>query len=154
MGHALIHLGNNDYIEWSTVVDAPVGYTLNRAEVVMACFGANASDRIERLDRNGHTWRDLPAQTPQQLVSCNRAGPRECCLTLAALRRRYASPEAYTAFEFTPSDVEPYTNYDDGIVYWVPWRPGEAPSVITADTDFHAQVPLTATELATLTAAG
>jgi hypothetical protein len=150
MGHALIHLGNDDYIEWSTVVDAPIGYTLTRAEVVQACLAANASDRIARLDTNGHTWRDLAPQTPQQLVSCNRAGPHESCLTLAALLRCYADETAYTAFELTPADIEPYTCDDDGVVYWVPWRPGQAPSTITADTNFHTQIPLTPAELAGL----
>lgn len=40
------------YVEWSTIVDAPVSDTMTRVEAVVA----HSEDRIARADECGHSW--------------------------------------------------------------------------------------------------
>jgi hypothetical protein len=64
-------LGEDAYVDWSTVVDAPVSWVLTRAEAVTEWTEA----RVARADHNGTSILDnYPAgQTPDEIV---RAKPR------------------------------------------------------------------------------
>ena len=139
MGRAIVRLAPDEYVEWSTVVDAPVTFVQTRAEMLAA---GEDPDRLDRADRQGHSYVDMGYESAEELVSCNRAGPKESSLTIDAIRRRFANPQAYELFVLEPEDIKPFTCDDGGVVYWIPWPPGQAPTVITDDTDLHAQVLL------------
>ncbi len=93
------------YFEWSTVVDAPVTYpmTLEQFEAYYREeYGRvgmeQLPERLERVERQGTSARGY--ETPgrscvEGLLACNRAGPRETCLTLDELRD-WARRETYT----------------------------------------------------------
>lgn len=137
MGRAIVRLAPDEYVEWSTVVDAPVSYVFTRE------YGlANGEDptRLDRADKQGHSYFDNYYKNVEDFVSCNRAGPKESSITLGAIRRMYANPESYEAFVLSPEDIQPFTTDDGGVIYWIPWAPGHAPETITDETDLHAQV--------------
>lgn len=120
MGRGIIKLADNKYIEWSTVVDAPVSYVFTKDE----SFDEKDASRIERASKNGHSYLD---SSPGEYIDFNRAGPYESCITKEAILRRYESEEAYKSFKLTPKDIQPYTTWDEGKTYWVPWKPGNEP---------------------------
>lgn len=120
MGRGIVKLADNKYVDWSTVVDAPVSYVFDRGEIIDEADGL----RIDRANQNGHSFLDSP---PGDYADFNRAGPFESCITKEAILRRYESEEAYKAFKLAPKDVKPYTTWDEGKVYWVPWKPGNEP---------------------------
>lgn len=88
MGKYVAKLGEDAYCEWSTVVDAPVSWVMSREHAVAEW----EPTRVERADRNGTSiLDDYPAgETPEQIVSGNRAGPRETEITAAEIIDAYA----------------------------------------------------------------
>jgi len=146
VGKAVFKLGEDAYVEWSSVVDAPVSDVMTKNEALGAGI---ALARLERADALGHSWTDMDkVQSPEDLVAGNRAGPRESCLSLAAILRVYAPVAGEEDREISVDDIEPYTtswavpegHEDWGKVYWVPWKPGEGPERLTEETDFDAMV--------------
>lgn len=151
MGHTVYKLGNDQYVLWSGVVDAPISWVMTRSETLADGIDA---ERLARADQHGHSYCGEGAtdQSPTHLIAGNRAGPNESCLTLDALMRSYAGSAQNEAFELQPSDIRPYLTNDwdehghshdlDGnaIMVWVPWRPGQAPDTIDDTTDLHARV--------------
>lgn len=137
MGHGVVKLAEDKYVEWSTVVDAPITYVLSRQEAVNF-FG---EDRVARSDRNGHSYLDYE---PGDRTAFNRAGPWESCITKEAILRKYSSPEAEKSFVLQVEDIRPYTTCDDdGKNYWVPWEPGSAPVGISLDSkSVHSMVEI------------
>lgn len=65
------------YVEWSTVVDAPVSYGFPRAAAAAAWGEAT----IQRCDLLGHSFEDTDAFDPRAYVAHNRAGENESCLS-------------------------------------------------------------------------
>jgi hypothetical protein len=102
MTAGIVRLADDEYVEWSSVRDAPATYILTRAQA-QARWSA---ERMERVEAKGHSWIDMPPMTPERIVCVNRAGPDEETLTLDAIRRRYRNPEASRA-PLTPGDVAP-----------------------------------------------
>lgn len=95
MGKFIAKLGDDAYVEWSTVVDSPTTFVMPRPEAV-AEFG---EDRIARADRKGTSLLDDPAvRTPDEIVLCNRAGPDESELTVEQMLAA-----------FDPGDPAPWT---------------------------------------------
>lgn len=98
MGTGILKLGPDQYVEWSTVVDAPVSYILTRKKMeafLLAEAVKKARDRVtERLDtadRNGLTFVDCGSVA--ELVRGNRAGPNETELTLEQIVEKYRFPK-------------------------------------------------------------
>jgi len=125
MGRAIICLAPNEYVMWSSIVDAPIGHIRDRTATLemlskpdeaddwsraMAALPEQADEIMARIDERGHSYRNLSAMSIQELIAANRAGPREESLTLAAIRERYASPQAMASFELTADKV---LHYDD-----------------------------------------
>ena len=82
------------YLEWSTIVDAPVtnGMTLDEfREYYREWYGRAAlpglDERLARVEQTGTSNRD--GETPEQLIACNRAGPNETELTLDQIVERF-----------------------------------------------------------------
>lgn len=121
MGHGIGRLSDDKYVEWSTVVDAPITYVLDRRAAAKH-FG---EDRVQRADSSGHSYLDHDGT---DYLAYNRAWPNECCITRFAIARRYESEGAYRSFKLEIKDIQPYINcWTDGETYWVPWKPGNEP---------------------------
>lgn len=106
MANGIVKFADNEYAEWTTVMDAPATYIVNREEAVEA-WGA---DRIALCDAQGTS--SPFGDTLQDIIDGNRAGPKEQPLTLEAIREAYASPEAWEAFEMTAEKLHLPENRD------------------------------------------
>lgn len=82
MGRGIVKLAEDEYVEWSSIVDAPVSYVVDRETAV----GAWSEERVDRADRNGHSYRDGFG------LEGNRAGEDERELTRDEIRERYRRP--------------------------------------------------------------
>lgn len=87
MGSYVARLAEDAYVEWSTVVDAPISWVHSREEAVKAW----TSQRVERADSNGTSILDgYPAgSTPGEIVEGNRAGPDESEISAAEIIAAY-----------------------------------------------------------------
>ena len=90
--HIIAELKPNSYCIWSTVVDAPVFYGMNREELARYYRENHESkddflERMARVSKKGVSshWHD----NVEQLVRGNRAGPDEGTLSLEELREKY-----------------------------------------------------------------
>ena len=127
MGHGIVKLIDDNYVEWSTVVDAPITYCKSREAAIIA-FGI---DRVDRCDVNGHSYLD---RDNSEHAAFNRAGPNECCLTKEAIARRFKNESCYNSFKLEPRDIRPHLSlYPDGKSYWLPWKPGNEPLSLTVE---------------------
>jgi hypothetical protein len=95
----IFKVGENEYLEWSTIVDAPVSYIYTRegmARYLSQRAGYSGyptsgnpeqdlrdiEQRLVRADTQGTS--DMTVDGPQSLddlMGYNRAGPNEACLT-------------------------------------------------------------------------
>ena len=94
MGRYIVKI-KDMYLEWSSIVDAPVTYGMT-LEVFNAYyleeygrrdFETELPERLERVERTGCSARD--GHTVDSFVSYNRAGPNETCLTLDEIYQRF-----------------------------------------------------------------
>lgn len=84
MPHYMVKLADDAYVEWSTVVDAPITHVMTRTQAAH-----DDPERVERCDKNGHSAMWFEAQTAEQLVSGNRAGAGETELSLPEILKQY-----------------------------------------------------------------
>lgn len=87
MGRYVAKLGEDAYVEWSTVVDAPVSWVCPRDKAVQAW----TEERVGRADANGTSILDgFPAgTTPEEIAAGNRAGPREATISVEEIIAAY-----------------------------------------------------------------
>ncbi len=103
MPRFIVKLADDEYVEWSTVVDAPLAGSVTRAA---ACHEWGEPS-VARADRRGHSQVEGPrvseanrdrVWSPEELIAGNRAGPGESELSLdelrAAARRASGTEEA------------------------------------------------------------
>lgn len=102
MGQGIVKLAEDAYVVWSSVVDAPVSEISSRE--AMRASGISPL-RLARADANGTSFVDENRDGPAY-VAFNRAGPREECLTLTALRDRYA-PGGDPSAPVRPDEIRP-----------------------------------------------
>lgn len=93
MGRYIIKL-NEYYLEWSTIVDAPVTFGMKRADFeayYREMYGTEGSrdlpGRLERADKKGTSAHDH--ESAADVISGNRAGPNESKLTQDEIYRAY-----------------------------------------------------------------
>lgn len=71
MGTYIVKLANNEYVEWSSVMDAPSSFILSKDE-------ASAEwneERIARCDAKGHSLiMKNKVKNPEEMIICNRCG--------------------------------------------------------------------------------
>jgi len=86
---------NKDYyMEWSTIVDAPTTYGVDldkfkenyKDEYGKSGMG-ELDQRLDRIAKHGTSARD--GTTVRELISCNRAGENEECLTEEEILDKY-----------------------------------------------------------------
>lgn len=87
------------YLEWSTIVDAPVTYGMSYGEFLewyKEEYGRQGMedlpDRLARVEKTGTSSRFN--ESLEDLISYNRAGPKETCLTLKELIETYCRRKA------------------------------------------------------------
>lgn len=99
MPHYILKIKDR-FIEWSTVVDAPVSYGMTREDMrehlLAETDGSRASEimvdeRLDRADAKGSS--DLMGMTAEEVVAGNRAGPDESELTFDEIYEAYVKPE-------------------------------------------------------------
>ncbi len=83
MGRCIVRLSDDRYLEWSTVVDAPVSYSWERPEAI-AAWG---EDRIKRADRYGSSFHHK--SSAEDVLVDNRAGPGESWIPMHEICRLY-----------------------------------------------------------------
>ena len=90
MPRYIAKLGDDQYVDWSEIVDAPVSRVMSREEAVTE-YG---EDRVARADRTGTSIIDpdslMDGITPEEIIVGNRAGPNETELTLEKILERYS----------------------------------------------------------------
>jgi hypothetical protein len=99
MGNGIVRLerdGQEWFLEWSTIVDAPVTYGMDKAELrayVKEKYGTDGLEhldpRINRARAHGHSFMDDPSETAADYIVPNRAGPGETELSLDELIDAY-----------------------------------------------------------------
>lgn len=101
MGRGIVKLGKEWYVEWSTVVDAPVTFGMNREELIEYLFEQegykwhdlddprileiierDVSNRLERIDQKGTSFYHYRSA---DFIKYNRAGKNETRLDLNQL---------------------------------------------------------------------
>lgn len=102
MPHYIVKLnvdGKDIYFEYSTICDAPItsGLTLPQfKKYYKSKYGWASVDelklRLERVEKFGHSSR-MGHESVEELLSSNRAGPNEECLTLPELIETYFKPQ-------------------------------------------------------------
>jgi hypothetical protein len=116
-----IRLGEDNYVVWSSITDAPCVWSMTRDECIelmqhaswMDDFGSNRGsirERIRRLDETGvgdHGF-GRSKMTAEEYTEFNCAGPNGECLTFEALKRRFGPGDAYENFELQDGDVIPW----------------------------------------------
>lgn len=92
MGRYVAKLAEDTYCEWSTVVDAPVSWVVNRAQAVEEW----TEERVARADANGTSIQADPwgstypaGSTPEEIVRGNRAGEGESTITVEEIIAAY-----------------------------------------------------------------
>lgn len=111
MARLIVQLGPDEYLEWSTICDAPATCVMTEAELreyILDESGRNGLDALdERLARCAeHGTSSTSGTTLTDLLGHNRAGPNETHLrTVDALRKRYdrSSPDFPDADSSCPS---------------------------------------------------
>jgi hypothetical protein len=104
MGRVILKLAEDEYVEWSSIVDAPVTYILSREKMLDHLrdeYGRHGwrenVERMKRADEKGSSaW---GSETVAELIEFNRAGINETCLSLEQIRRRFKDSESYEAFD-------------------------------------------------------
>lgn len=99
MGRFIVRMerdGVERFLEWSTVVDAPVTYGLSEDDLrqhVLRRYGEESLEalpaRLERARRNGTSA--LDGLSLAELFEGNRAGEGETCLTADEIWNRYCA---------------------------------------------------------------
>lgn len=94
MPRCVAKLAEDTYVEWSTIVDAPVTYTMTREQMLSYLDrkdGERSYDenrqRLNRTDLTGTSFHD--ATSLKNLISGNRAGEKETRITLEEIIERY-----------------------------------------------------------------
>lgn len=130
MGRFMVKLSDDEYLEWSTVVDAPVTEIMDaehtKKYMQAACFDGNGRRithedwkvRWDFMQETGSTMRSWPEDI-ESLLRFNRAGPEESRLTTIEDFRRFYAPGG-------PHEVEGeiyYEPVEDDPAYKTPvWR--------------------------------
>ncbi len=98
MGRMLVQIKDR-YFEWSTVVDAPVTYGMTLPQLrhyIKEEYGRQGLEelpkRLERCAERGHSAQGDNSSLAS-FLACNRAGPKESCLSAAAIYKQYAYDE-------------------------------------------------------------
>lgn len=98
MGRCIAKLGKDQYMCWSSVVDAPVSHILTKKEMIDFMVEEasqrakeDAEKSIAKADEQGTS--SFYRESLEELIASNRAGERESCLTLDEIKKQYRKPK-------------------------------------------------------------
>ena len=93
MGRCIVKI-KDKYLEWSSIVDAPVTFGMTLDELkgyIKEEYGREGmrelDKRLERVERTGAST--IYEKSVDSIISCNRAGPNESHLTLEEIYQAY-----------------------------------------------------------------
>lgn len=92
----MVRLGPDQYVKWSTTVDAPVTHVMSRAHLLRTL---EHEDMLPSTEANGllelaaQTGTSDPDESIDVLLAANRAGPSETWLSVVDIIERYRSPD-------------------------------------------------------------
>ncbi len=97
MGRYIVKL-NDYYFEFSTIVDAPVSFGMSLTafkKYYLLEYGQHnykkLEERLSRVEKYGSS--SVPNEAAEEILSCNRAGPKEDCLTTDEIYKAYCLME-------------------------------------------------------------
>lgn len=121
MGRFIVKLREH-YLEWSTIVDAPITYGMTLDELkeyIRDEYGNEGMEqlpaRLERLEAKGTSA--LHEQSAESAIWLNRAGPDESTLTMMGIYRHYCLDEPVQDEWIVPGRVIGDDDDDDGLTY-------------------------------------
>lgn len=86
MPRLILRLAADEYVEWSTVVDAPVSAVLSRKDAI----GEFGADKVAIADEHVVSlWPHFQPADAEAFIAANRAGPNEERLSLEEIRQAY-----------------------------------------------------------------
>jgi len=83
MGRGIVKLDENKFVEWSTIVDAPISSVFS----MEAGFDTYGRERMERANESGTSYRD--EESNQTFFDYNRAGEGESHISREMIVERY-----------------------------------------------------------------
>jgi len=94
MPRFIVRLAEDKYVEWSTIVDAPVTFIVSREQMLQyldswhghSSYAENRA-RLDRADKNGTSA--MSPLSMEELIRENRAGEKEKCISLEEIIERY-----------------------------------------------------------------
>lgn len=121
--HVVVKFGEDEYLFWSSVIDAPITYLMTQAEAYEYMDEATKLDwsgaakkfrkemgdkRKARLEKYGTTEMGFGRPSVESAVGGNKCGPNYENMTVDALRRKYKSEETEKAFVPREGDIIPW----------------------------------------------
>jgi hypothetical protein len=88
MARRIVKLAAGEYVEWSVIVDGPVGYIMTRDEAIAEWGRQHLT--VADYDYSGGLQASSDLPTVEQFIAGNRAGEDGSELTLAEIRDQYA----------------------------------------------------------------
>ena len=123
MGRSIVKIRDRDqdwYLEWSSVVDAPVTYGMTLDELkahTKEQYGQQGLDvlpeRLARVEATG-TSSMMGDRSVEEFIRGNRAGKGETCLTLAQIGEMYCRGEDAPEIEGTKPWEDKSEQYGNG----------------------------------------
>ena len=95
MSRPIVKLAENEYLEWSSIVDAPTSYIVDREKMkkyLMSKYNETeekVESRLKRADLYGTSYLHIHYESVEEFIAANRAGEKEACLTLEEIREKY-----------------------------------------------------------------
>lgn len=86
MGRWLVKVDEDRFLEWSSIVDAPVTMIMSREQLRAFVRERHGTEGLERLEDR------IARAQPLSKVGWNRAGPKETCLTPEQIVELYTVP--------------------------------------------------------------
>lgn len=94
MSRPIVKLAENEYLEWSSIVDAPTTYIVDREKMKAYLkkeyhsSEEEVESRLKRADLYGTSYLHVN-ESAKELLAWNRAGDKETCLTFEEIREKF-----------------------------------------------------------------
>ncbi len=92
MPHYTLKLGEDQYLEWSTIVDAPITNILSRKEIISFLKTRYPDKEVlinKRLNLVDEVGTSIENYSVEQIIKYNRAGEDEKSISLEEIKQRY-----------------------------------------------------------------
>lgn len=104
MSRFILRLGEDQYMEWSSIAEGPSTYILTKKELKQSLrldaiqeFQDEFKRRMMEVEEHGTSCRYLGFRSVKDIVTGNRAGPDETTISLKQIKEIYKSPKTWKA---------------------------------------------------------